>query len=234
MAKFPIIILHGWGLRGSTYQKLAELLRQRSYRVYAPDLPGFGSEPLAKQSMNLDDYVLFVQSFLKKKRVKPVILIGHSFGGRVAIKYAYTYPKEVAKLILTGVPLVRDRSLRRKVATLAAVIGGTLLRNSPKPIREFFRKVLYFAIGELDYYKAGPLRQVFKNVVAEELAGTLKNVSVPVLLVWGEKDRMTPLPHLRRIKKIIPHIPLCIVPNSAHKLPHEHSALFVSKIEAFL
>src|SRR3989338_11260331 len=99
--KSPIIILHGWGLRGSVYRKLIELLKQKGHKVFAPDLPGFGHEPLLNNSMKLDDYILFVKNFIAEKKIKKPIIIGHSFGGRVTVKYAFLYPDEIDKLILT-------------------------------------------------------------------------------------------------------------------------------------
>lgn len=63
-----IIILHGWGLAGDRYNALRKILEDKGFQVFAPDMPGFGSEPLVKDPMNIDDYVEFVATFFEKER----------------------------------------------------------------------------------------------------------------------------------------------------------------------
>ena len=232
MAKFPIIILHGWGLRGSTYHKLAELLGKKGYRVYAPDLPGFGDEPLGKSSMDLDDYVGFVSSYLKKRKVRKAGFIGHSFGGRVAIKFAVKFPDRVDLLILTGAPGIKHKlSFFRRVVMYVAVVFGELFGiRVLLPLKRVVRKGLYFLIGEWDYYNAGELRQTFKHIVSEALQGYLPLITTPTLLLWGESDRVIPVSNARKMKDLIPNAKLVTIKGVGHKLPYEHSSLFLSAI----
>lgn len=232
--KNSIIILHGWGLRGAVYNELILLLKQQEYQVYAPDLPGFGSEPIVSTSMNLDDYVDFLSDFIKKNHILTPIFIGHSFGGRVAIKYAFRYPQNISKLILTGVPVITNKSFFKKIAYLSAILGGKVFKMAPLRTREFFRKLLYFSIGEWDYYKAGSLKQVFKNIIGEDLVRYLKEIRIPMLLVWGENDRITPLYNINKIQKIMPWVKSIIVKNSGHKLPYENPPTFFNAIKSFL
>lgn len=223
-SKFPVVILHGWGLRGSVYQKLVALLQKRGHRVFAPDLPGFGNEPLVHPSMAVDDYVVFVRSFMKKKRIKKPVVIGHSFGGRVAVKLAYRFPQEVNRIVLTGVPLTRDRSLPKKFWYIGAVVFGVVFSNFPQSVKNSLRKILYTMVGEWDYYKAGKLKQVFKNVVGEEMLPYLERISVPSILVWGENDMMTRVPHRK----------VTVVPRAGHTLPYQQPEAFVKAIGKFL
>lgn len=234
MSNVPIIILHGWGLKGSIYKNLINLFKQEGFKVFAPDLPGFGSEPLCSSSMNLDGYVEFLDGFIKKNKISKSILIGHSFGGRIAIKYVYKYPQGVSRLILTGVPAIRNKSFTKKIAFVFAVIGGKLLKGVPTKIREVLRKSLYRVIGEWDYYKAGRLRQVFKNIIGEDLIQYLKEIKIPVLLVWGEKDSIVPASDICKIKKYLLKAKFIIVPNIGHKLPYENPDVFLDAIESFL
>lgn len=234
MSNVPIIILHGWGLCGKKYSQLSNLLENRGYKVYAPDLPGFGSEPLRSGSMNLGDYVDFLQSFMRKNKILKPILIGHSFGGRIAIKYSWRYPDDISKLILTGVPVIRNKSFVKKTAFVFAVVGGKLLKGFPDKVQEAFRKCLYFLIGEWDYYKAGKLKQVFKNVIGEDLVQYLKGIKIPVLFIWGEEDGVVPLSDFEKIKQIKPHAKFIVVSHAGHKLPYEKGDQFLSSMESFL
>src|SRR5438270_12888927 len=105
--KYPIVILHGWRLTGSRYKDIQELFQKKGFTVYAPDLPGSADVKLTKEVMRIDDYIDFVLDFLKEHKIKKIILIGHSFGGRVAAKFAGRHPGIVEKLILTGAPLIK-------------------------------------------------------------------------------------------------------------------------------
>lgn len=229
-----IVILHGWGLHGGVYGELKKLLEKEGFKVFIPDLPGFGKEPLRSQTMMFDDYVSFVDEFLKSKKIVKPIIVGHSFGGRVALKYAFKYPERVNKLVLAGTPVIRSRVFKRKISRIFSIAGGQLFRFLPKTTKDFLRKLLYSLVGEWDYYKAGPLKQVFKNIISEDLVSYAKNVKIPVLLVWGENDRVVPVSDMKKIVKIIPHATFLIVKDAGHKLPYEKPEAFVKAIKQFL
>lgn len=229
-----VIILHGWGLNGSYYAKLVNLIEENRYKVYSLDLPGFGKEPLIKESMTLDDYVEFIHNFIESKKISNPIFIGHSFGGRVAIKYTWKYQSQVSKLILTGVPVIRHMTIKKKIGFIVAVLGGIIFKRLPNNIGNFLRKILYFFLGEWDYYKAGPLKQVFKNIIDEDLHQYLKTIKTPTLLVWGMDDELTPSSDVEKIKKINHSIKSIILPNIGHKLPYESPNVFFESIKSFL
>lgn len=235
MVKNEIVILHGWGLSGDKYGALKKLLKEKGYKVFNPDLPGFGTEPLVHANMALDDYVVFLRKFIEKNKISKPIIIGHSFGGRVAVKYAWKYRNDVASLILTGVPIIRHTTLKRKIAYIVAVVGGKIFKLFPKETKLFLRKILYAFIGEWDYYKAGPLQQVFKNIIGEELTMYAKSISVPTFLVWGEDDRIVPASDVSKIKKdIIPHATTMVVEGEDHKLPYISPKNFIKAIMSVL
>lgn len=233
-SKSSILILHGWGVRGSTYNEIKDLLEDQGFTVFVPDLPGFGEEPLRSQTMMLDDYVDFVDEFLKANKILKPVIIGHSFGGRVALKYAFKYPEKATKVVLTGAPVIRSRVFKRKISFIVAIAGGQLFRFLPKTTKDFLRKLLYFLVGERDYYSAGPLKQVFKNIISEDLVFYAKNVKVPVLLVWGENDKVVPVSDMKKIAKIIPHATFSVAKDAGHKLPYEKPEIFVKAILPFL
>ncbi len=234
MSKDEIIILHGWGLKGGVYESLASLLREQGSSVYAPDLPGFGDEKLKSPFMNLSDYVDFLGDFIKKNKISRPVLIGHSFGGRIALKYSWRYPKNVSKLVLTGVPIIRNKPFLRKIWFIFAVIFGRLFKIFPKSLEKKVRKLFYFAIGEWDYYKSGPLKQVFKNIIGEDLDKYIEEIEIPVLLVWGKDDKITPVSDVSKVKKMNRSIKTVIVKGTGHKLPYEKPIDFYKSIVSFI
>lgn len=232
--KTSIVILPGWKLSGMLYKNLVTLCAKQGYETYAIDFPGFGTTKLESDSMTLNDYVEFVYRFIQQHKMSSIIIIGHSFGGRVAIKYAMLHADSVRKLVLTGVPVIRHTSLKKKSAYLAAVLGKLVLKIFPNSWGKFFRKVLYFGIGEWDYYKSGNLKNVFVNVINEDLGDYVKRISVSTLLVWGEKDTFTPVSDVEKIMKMNKKIQSILVKNATHRLPIDNPETFFKAVRSFL
>lgn len=232
--KSTILLLHGWGLRGAVYRELITLLKEKGHKVFFPDLPGFGQEPLINNSMKLDDYVQFIKNFIKKNKIKNPIIIGHSFGGRIAVKYSFLYPEEVDKLVLTGVPIIRHVTFKKRIGYITAVLGGKLFMIFPEPVQKFFKIFLYKSIGEWDYYKAGSLKEVFKNIINEDLVEYAKEIKNQVFLVWGKDDKIVPASDIEKIKKIIPKSRHAILQNAGHKAPYLNATDFFKKIKSFI
>lgn len=234
--KSAVIILHGWGVRGDTYRTFRLLLEKEGFAVYAPDLPGFGVKPLPKNALTLNDYVLFVKGFVKKNIKGKYVLIGHSFGGRIAIVFSAFSQKNLRGLILTGAAGIRHPlPLRSKVAFLFAKYGASIFTvPPPSKLREFFKKLLYRFAGEFDYYRAGKLRQTFGNVIAKDLKEYLPKIKVPTLLVWGDKDRIIPVSDGYFMAKHIPRSRLVIVKDAPHRLPYTNPEALLKACLPFL
>jgi len=100
----PVLFLHGWGLSHRSYRHGLERLVGHGVRVIAPALPGFGgTAPLPEDQLSLAGYAAWVAEFLNELRVdEPVTLVGHSFGGGVALKTAHDHPTRVATLVLVN------------------------------------------------------------------------------------------------------------------------------------
>ncbi len=237
--KDPIVILHGWGSLVSGQKRFGvvkQLLEKKGYVVFTPDLPGFGSNSLVKDQLFFKDYIDFVTLFLKKHKLKKVILIGHSFGGRIAIAVAKEYPELISKLILasaSGIP--RKLSLKKMIAQLIAKTGKhvftlPLLRPFYQPLRKF----LYVSIGEMDYYKARHLEKTFKNVYRVDVSADLPKIGTPTLIVWGEDDSFTPVADGMLMHEKIKNSKLTIVADGTHRFPYERPSEFVSIVLDFL
>lgn len=233
--KQPILILHGWMVKPSRYHAIEDIFKRDGYRVYIPDMPGFGKVELPKDPMTVDDYVNWVVGYLKKNAVKKVTIIGHSFGGRVGAKLALRYPEVVNCLILTGAPLIKQPLTFKKQILLAlAKRGKTIMESFPKPIGQVSRKVLYRLIGEYDYYKAGSMQQTFICVNNEDLSSILPEITVPTLVIWGENDTFVSLSVGKAIAGKIPHATLTVIRESGHGLPYENPPAFTQSVLGFL
>src|SRR6266581_3158744 len=101
-----IVLLHGWGQSHSFWKDLADKLSKK-YHIYALDLPGFGLSQEPPSVWNLWDYAELIHKFIVKMSIKDAVIIGHSFGGRIASVYATLFP--VKKLVLYsngGLPVI--------------------------------------------------------------------------------------------------------------------------------
>jgi len=233
----PILILHGWGSSADTWKGVQEQLATHGYRVLALDLPGFGATAEPGREWGLSDYTDFVRSFVTQEQLGRFVIVGHSFGGRIAIEYASQYGEGIAAVVLCGAAgIIRPVSFKRSVFALVAK-GGALLAQVPflRDAREFARKVLYKVLGERDYYNASPvMRGVMGRVLETPLAPLLPSISQPTLLAWGDIDEATPLAHAREAQELLPDSTLAIFEGRGHSLQREVPHDLAERIARFL
>lgn len=237
MSDDPIIILHGWNLSSENYLPLIRELNSRFHQVLCPDLPGFGVNKILKKSLTLTDYADFVKFFLKEKKIKRAVIIGHSFGGRIALRLATTSPESIKKLILTGVPGFSPvPTIKTEFFKFIAKSGKNLLKIlGLSRYENYFRLNLYKSIPSSDYTKtANELKETFKKIINESLLADMNQIKIPVLMIWGEEDRIVPVKIAEKMKSLISGSELDIVSDARHNLPYSHPREFVGKIDNFI
>lgn len=231
--KYPVVILHGWALSAKTFAPLVSELKKHDIHAMAPDFPGFDSLHIPPKPLSLGDYAEFLDTYFRKRQIEKPILIGHSFGGRVALKYQSEHPKNVTALILTGAPGFTPVS-RKKLALFITIakIGGTILSLPVLyRLKDRVRLWYYYVIGARDFYRAeGVMRETFKNIVKESLVSCMENVRVPTLLVWGANDIIVPEQIARRMEKVIRGSKLAVLPREGHNVPFTNPALFAQTV----
>ena len=234
--KSDIIILHGWGLSGSRFSSLREELEKRGHRVWSPDFPGFGKEAMPRTPYHLEDYVLFLKKFISDHKIMHPGLVGHSFGGRVALKYDFLYPMSCSWIVLTGTPGFSPvPSGRLKVLIAIAQIGNAFLSLPVLSyLKNFARKSYYYLVGAREFTRAvGTMQETFKNIVAENLVPCMEKMSVPCYLIWGEKDLMVPVSIAKRMNYLIDKSHLAIHKDIGHNFPYQSAKEFVWELENF-
>ncbi len=225
-----ILILHGWGSRAENWSRVKKLLENQGYKVFVPDLPGFGENSLLSRVWAIDDYVEWVGDFCGKNNLSQFFLLGHSFGGRVAIKFVTKYPGKVLGLILVGAAgIKKERLFILKTASL-------LKKFSFLPGYQFFRKIFYkYILRKTDYLKAsGFLKDTIKNVLNEDLTPYLAQIENKTLILWGSKDRITPLSDAKLMAKKIKNSNLEILEKIGHTPHLENPEILVQKVKQFL
>lgn len=237
MKSRDIIILHGWNLSGSRFATLADILRAKGYRVFTPDLPGFGKEEAPKRPWHVVDYAEFVKHYIDKKKISDPVFIGHSFGGRVALKFVQLYPGYVSALVLTGTPGFSPVPKKKMfIFWLLAKIGGFIFSIPPLSLlADWARRWLYYVAGAREFIRAeGPMRDTFKYIVQDNLVAAMESVHAPCLLLWGEYDVIVPVAIGRRMQEVISGAVLKIIPEADHGVPFKESEVFAGYVTQFL
>lgn len=221
----PLLLLHGWGVDLTAVWPLAQQMVQRGYRVYLPDLPGFGASPAPDTPWTVYDYAKLIGAYLDRLELDRVDLFGHSFGGRLGLILGAQQAHRLHAMALAGAA-----GLRRPAPLLARVrlTAYKSARDGLKAVglgklSDRLRGWYNTRYGSADFNAAsGVMRQTFINVVNEDLAPVAAAVQVPTLLIWGEDDADTPLWQGRKLETLIPDAGLVIYPNSGHYAYLEH------------
>ena len=236
-----VLFLHGWGTDFSSFRTFLDRISEpgNGYRVCAPDLPGFGQSEEPSCAWGVDDYANFALDFLAERGIKSAVLIGHSFGGSVAVKLAArkNLPLEILKMILVDSAGIR----RKKTAgqTTRALLYKTAKRViSIGPVQKKFPGLLEKwrkKMGSEDYRNASPrMRECLVKALSEDLTPCLPLISCPTLLIWGENDAATPLEHAKIMEKLIPGAGLVVLKNAGHYSFLDQSYTFGKVLDSFL
>ena len=199
----PLLFLHGWGLAHHAYKRPLKRLVHLGCRVYAPALPGFGGTGgLPKADLNLAGYAAWVEEFLDAVgATEPLIVVGHSFGGGVAIQVAHDLPRRVRSLVLVnsigGSVWSGTGSTVRKLAERPLWDWGIHFPSDLLPVPQITKVlpvVLEDAVPNLIRNPAAMWRvaQVARTADLTAELEDLKRRRLPVVVLWGEKDRIIP------------------------------------------
>ena len=160
--------------------------------------------------------------------MKSFFLVGHSFGGGLALAFSSRRPESVRMLVLCDAAVIRQErlSLRQKIAKIMSS-GKGLVLSLPlvgKPIYSISQKILYHLAGVADYRRASEtMKKTFISVTGQDLSGFASGVKVPVLIIWGEKDKSTPVEDAYTLQHLIPGSIVEIIKNIGHN-PHRQDS----------
>jgi pimeloyl-ACP methyl ester carboxylesterase len=231
----PVVLLHGWGADGASLHPLAAHLARR-HRTVTPDLPGFGGTALPPADWGVDDYTAWTEQLLAKLDITRAVLLGHSFGGRIAVLLAATRPALVERLVLIDAaglraPISTKQRAAAPVSKLGRAAAGLPVVGS---LAERMRGRWHRAVGAEDYANAGPLRGTFVKVVNQDLRQVLPQVQAPTLLLWGANDDATPVRDGEEMQRLIPDASLMVFPGAGHYSYLDRPAETCAALDEFL
>lgn len=221
-----LFILHGWGQNKNNWEDFVGKFPE--YNPEALDLPGFGEEPLVSTEWGVPEYAQWVREQIESSDigVKNVILLGHSFGGRISAYLASQNPEWLKGLILCGAPCLYRPSQKLLLRIKAYKLAKKVL---PSP---FVRLIFY--TPSLNKAESNNLNNIFRKVVPFDQTEALPQIQVPTLIFWGELDEQVPLDIAEEMNNLIPNSTLIVAPGSGHQAMQESPYLAYGTVKNFL
>lgn len=212
----PVLLMHGWGCDHTTVGSIAATISPK-LRVINVDLPGHGKSSEPPTAWGVDDFTSLMEKFVAVLNLDKPVLIGHSFGGRIAILMASR--NDVGKVVLVdsaGIKPRRSLKYYWKVYSFKAVKNILLLLFGKEKGGQMVEK-WRGKKGSADYRNSSPMmRAVMSRCVNEDLKHVMPSIKSPTLLIWGEDDTATPLSDAKTMERLIPDAGLVAFPGCGH------------------
>lgn len=220
----PLVLLHGWGQNIQMMKIIGEKYPKND--VIIIDFPGHGKSEEPKDIWTLEDFTNMVYELLKSLKITNPILIGHSFGGKVALIYASKY--QTKKLVLFGSPFKikkNPKSLKVKILKTLKKIPGT------EKLAELAKKYM----GSEDYRKASPImRDILVKHVNTDITEEVKKITCPTIIIWGDKDEAVPIEDAYELSSYIKDSAVIKYEGCTHYAYLERLGQTISIIDSFI
>ncbi len=215
-----IVLLHGWGRSRADFSAIAHAAVGSGFVTARFDLPGFGATPSPEVGEDTDWYrdvvALAITDFVNRCEIRELAIVGHSFGGRIAVKLANSLSSgdivlgaDCVGFVVSGVPLFRSGGPSKVPFTLRGLKTLVRLKLIPASRLERYRS----NHGSADYRRAeGVMRDTFVKIVNEDYSSQLAGIKgVPFVFYWGKDDTSAPLSHAQRGAEMVQNARLITV-----------------------
>jgi pimeloyl-ACP methyl ester carboxylesterase len=229
-----LLILPGWADTSASWKAVQKNLSVDN-DVVVLDIPGFGGSQPPATAWDLDDYSQFIVHFVQKLGMKKLhAIVGHSNGGAMAIRTIGTDRLKAEKLVLLASAGVRAVQQGRKgMLQIVAKTGKVIAKPLPKLVQAKLRARLYTSIGS-DMLVAEHMQDTFKSIVADDVQADATHISIPALLVYGDKDTETPIRYGELLHKQIRNSDLQVITGAGHMLHINNPDDITERIRKFL
>ncbi len=245
----PILFLHGMAASSNYWQTYISQLEQKR-RLIAFDLLGFGRSRQSAEGYSVLDHCQAIKETLDHLRIDgPVMLVGHSMGALLALKFAVLYPEKVNKLVLLNMPIYLNQAQAKKNITRSkrhlrlAYYGPSshllcttwcyLMRPLTKRLAPFYLPHLPAHVARdsvLHTWKA--YSESLHNIIEiQSVEQDLSKLTIPAVLLYGNKEDEIVLNNASSLKKHKPNITIQFVPGT-HNLPLEQSETIINLLVA--
>lgn len=234
----PVILMHGWGCNSATVASIQNIFGGQ-YHVFNVDLPGHGKSqepPMlpSGQPWGVEEYAELIEKLMAVLGLENVSLVGHSYGGRVAI--ILSSRNKINKLVLVDAAGVKHRKSMKKLAKIYSFKAAKKMlplllgkKRGQAAIEKWRGKA-----GSADYRNSSPMmRMVMSRSVNQDLRKYMPEIKAPTLLIWGENDTATPLGDGKIMEKLIPDSGLVSFKGCGHYSFLDNPGQFRAVIKSF-
>lgn len=227
-----MLLLHGWGQSHSFWKDVIDKYATK-YHIYTLDLPGFGLSQEPSTTWSLYKYADFIHQFITTFHITNLILIGHSFGGRVSSIYASKYP--IKKLVLYSNGGLPQNSLKTKLNKNVVVkIGKYFFPNLLyKSHTIIFKPKHYQNKVVINRKRSRRMLDVYIQP-SPNLHQELQKITTPTLIIAGKKDYIVSPQMGQRLHKLVKNSRLVEVPAATHFSHIESPKIFYSALDKLL
>ena len=226
----PIIILHGLMGGLGNFESFISHFPSVGFQVFMPELPIYTTSIL---DTNVKFFAKFVHNFVKFKKLKDIVILGNSLGGHVALLHSKLFPKATKALVLTGSSGLYENSM-----------GDTYpKRGDYEFIKKKTQNVFYspkIATKEIvdevfesvnNRNKVIKILAMAKSAIRHNMSKDLPKITIPVALVWGRNDSVTPPKVAREFHQLLPDSSLFWIDKCGHAPMMEHPKKFNNIVE---
>ena len=218
-----VFFLHGYGGDMTSFKKTINTMRHE-YKCFAFDLYGFGMTPHPNKKMDIYEYAVQIYLFCVNKNINKLSIVCHSFGGRIAILLSTIFDLKIDKIVMTGSAGLKPR--RTILYYIKIWLYKIKKRMNCKKGNKF---------GSEEYKKlSGYKKESYVAIVNQHLDYLVSLIKSSVLLVWGDRDRSTPMYMYKRFMKGIPNCEGYVFKKSGHFSYLENIYKFNMKVKSFI
>ena len=248
----PLLLVHGLGNSALTWRSNLEALGERFHAI-AVDLPGHGLSDMPRQRFGLSAAARFLGAFMDAIGEPSAYVVGNSMGGVVALELALVEPERVRALVLVdSVGLGKEIALFLRLGSVPG-IGEYYERPNQRRIANMCRAMLYDhrflddeVVAEMLRYRkrSGAPRallrflrtgvNIFGQRPAIDRSASLASLRMPLLVLWGQQDRLVPVTHAQAVSELCPNAQVHIFDRCGHWPQVEHAEEFNRLVASFL
>lgn len=230
-----VILMHGWGQSTKGMDIIIKGMDLSKFRVFNIDFPGHGNSPIPEFAWSVYDYNDMLEDFIKKLDILNPILVGHSFGGRIATIYASKNENLKSMVFIDAAGIKPKRTLYVKLRISFFKSCKWVVNTFYKKRKMEYLENLNLIFGSGDFNATNPqMRNIFIKTVNEDLKYLYKDIKVPVKLLWGENDDFTPVKDAKLMDKMISNTELVIYKDAGHYSYMDKYSDFIEDFNEFI
>lgn len=220
--RLPVILVHGLGMSSRYMVPLARHLAPH-FRVYAPDLPGFGLSDKSRRALTVRELADALAAWTSAVGVERAAFVGNSLGCEVLVELALRHPQLIDRLVLQGpTPDPEARNLIRQAVGFLAIAP--------------FERWSLAWVALIDYARGGIRRYILtlRSMVDNRIGEKVLRITQPTLVVWGTRDYIVPHAFVVGLAEALANGRLAVIPGAAHGINYSHPKAFTAVLLPFL